>query len=285
MPTTELIQIDKVNVRSFSLNFLTVDWRIKPTNRPISDFSFTVLRSQSQEDTDFRVIQEDITGFTFHDPNSSQKARWRQWYYKVRAVEVSSKTFTESPTASNQEKPDRIGLSIIRRNELALRRFVGVKCFILQERTFGQRCNNCWDNIKQRRKLSNCTICFDTGFLGGFFEPIPALVNLSPSAKQVQKMNFGELTPNQTPAWMSNFPELKPRDILIEEHDGKRWRVSNMVPTRKRRAIIHQNLLLTEINRADVEWKINVDGLDRLPPFDTQGQFLTQRHTLAGDFP
>ena len=285
MPTTELLQIDKLNVRSFSLNFLTVDWRIKPTNRPISDFTFTVLRSQSQEETDFRVIQEGITGFTFHDPSSSQKARWRQWYYKVRAVEVSSKTFTESPVASNQEKPDRIGLSIIRRNELVLRRFVGVKCFILQERTFGQRCNNCWDNIKQRRKLSNCIICFDTGFLGGFFEPIPALVNLSPSAKQVQKMNFGELTPDQTPAWMGNFPELKPRDILIEEHDGKRWRVVNMVPTRKRRSIIHQNLLLTQINLADVEWKINVDGLDRLPPFDTQGQFLSRRHTLAKDFP
>lgn len=285
MPTTELIQIDKLNVRSFTLSFLTIDWRIKPTNRLLDDFTFTVLRSQSQDDADFRVIQEGVTGFTFHDPTSSQKARWRQWYYKVRAVEIASETFTESPIASNQEKPDRIGLSIVRRNELVLRRFVGIKCFILQERTFGQRCENCWDKIKQRRKISGCDICFDTGFLGGFFEPIAALVNLSPSAKQVQKMNFGELTPDQTPAWMSNFPEMKPRDILIEEHDGKRWRVVNVQNTRKRRATIHQNLLLNRINLADVEYKINVDGLDRLPPFDTQGQFLTRRHTLSGKDP
>ena len=286
MPTTELLTIDKIIVRSFSLNFLTIDWRIKATNRNISDFVFSLFRSQSQKADSFVKIADNLTEtFSFHDAEASQKSRWRQWFYKVRATEISTNLFSESAIGSNEEEPDRIGLSIIRRNELALRRFVGIKSFFFREATFGQRCTGCWDFVKQRQKISGCDICQDTGFLRGFIGPIAALVNYSPSAKQVRHMNFGELEPNESAAWMSNFPEVKPRDIIIEQHDGRRWRVVNMQPTRKRRAIVHQNLLLTEINRSDIEWTIPVEGLDTLPPFDTEGQFLTRRHTLAGDWP
>lgn len=286
MATTALLEIDKLSVRSFSLDFLTLDWRIKPTNRPIDDFTFSVFRSQSQEDTDFKKIKDGLKSvFNFHDPAASQASRWRQWYYKVRATEDTTALFTESQIATNDEQPDRIGLSIARRNLLVLRRFVGIKSFVLQERTFGQRCNHCWDSVKQRRKQSGCRICFDTGFMGGFFTPIEALINYSPSPKQVQMMSFGERQPNQTPAWMSNFPEMKPRDLVIEQHDGRRWRVINVGTTRKRRAITHQNLLLVEINRSDVEWKIEIPNLNVAPPFDTTGQFLTRKHTLTGDFP
>ncbi len=98
-------------------------------------------------------------------------------------------------------------------------------------------------------------------------------------------MNFMELQPKEAPAWMSNFPEVKPRDIIVEANDGNRWRIVRVQPTRKRRSVVHQNLVVTEIGRDHVEWKIDIPGLNAQPVWDTQGQFLTARHNLEEDTP
>ncbi len=256
-----LLNVDRVRVRAFSLDRLVVDWRIKPTNLNVSNYTFSVLRSQTPEGP-FVVIRDDIKSiFSFHDPKASQKARWRQWYYKIRVTEDDTSNFCDSEISSNDEKPDRIALAIIKKNDMILREKVGLEVFVLVERTFGQRCGVCYDTIKNRRKTDQCTTCFNTGFRGGFFDPIKIRANFSPSAKVMQFSNFGEIQPNQTSAWISNFPEVKPRDIIVESHDGRRWRIQRVTPTRKLRSVVHQNLLLTEINRSDIEWKIQITEL------------------------
>lgn len=263
MVTTALIEIDRIRVRTLSLDFLLVDWRIKPTNRPISDFTFSIFRSQSPEGSFTQIVDDLKQVFSFKDFTASQKARWRKFYYKLRITEDSSGQFTESEAVANVEKPDRIALSIIRRNDLILREKNGIDAFLIIERTFGQRCSACFDPVKNRKKISNCQLCLNTGFIQGFFPAIPIRVNISPSPKVSQFANFGELQPNQTAAWMSNFPEVKQRDLVVEAvANGNRWRITRVNTTRKNRALVHQNLLLSEINRSDIEWKIPIPELE-----------------------
>jgi hypothetical protein len=263
MASTALLIIDRFRVRTTSLDFLLLEWRVKPTNRPISDFKFSIFRSQSPEGPFTQIIEGLEETFFFKDVTAPQKSRWRQWYYKIRATEKFSDNFTESSIATNAEAPDRIGLAIIKKNDLLLRNKNGIDAFILIERTFGQRCGECWDTTKSRKKKSGCPVCNDTGIIQGYFDPIKVRINVSPSPKVSQFANFGELTPNQTAAWMSNFPEVKQRDIVVEGvAGGTRWRVTKMSPTRKNRALIHQNLVLTEINRSDIEWSIPVPELE-----------------------
>ena len=252
-------QFFSINVRAFSLKRLVVDWVIKPTNLILDDYTFSVFRSQSQDDDDFLKIIDGLKDvFSFHDPIVAQKSKWRQWFYKVRVTEDATELFVESAIASNDAKPDRIALAIIAKQDNLLKRFTGVPAFILKERTFGQRCGLCFDTRKMRRKTDNCGQCFNTGFVGGFFDPIPTFANLNPSAKTIQFAHFGEVHPDQVAAWISNFPEVKPRDILVEENDGKRWRIIKVEPTRKRRSVVHQTLLLAQINRSDIEWTIPI---------------------------
>lgn len=263
MVTTKLLEIDRITVRTLSLDFLLVEWRVKPTNRPINDFDFVVFRSQSPGGPFVKVSDELVETFAFADVHASQKARWRKWNFKVMAIERATGEFTESEVTSNGEKPDRIALSIIRRNNLILKVKNGIDAFVFVERTFGQKCT-CLDPVKQRKKRSDCPICLGTTFVGGFLDPIQIRVNISPSPKVSQFANFGELQPNQTAGWMSNFPELKQRDLVVEAvANGTRWRVTRVSTTRKNRALVHQNLLLTEINRSDIEWKLQLPELEK----------------------
>ncbi|KKN61965.1 hypothetical protein LCGC14_0516430 [marine sediment metagenome] len=263
MVATGLLEFEQITVKTVSLDFLLVEWVVKPTNRPIDDFDFVVLRSQSPKGP-FSVVSEELESiFAFADVHASQKARWRQWHYKVRVIERDTEKFSESEIVTNSEKPDRIALAIIRRNNLLLRVKNGIDAFAFIERTFGQKCT-CMDPVKSRKRRSDCPICLGTTFVGGFLDPIQIKINVSPSPKVSQFANMGELQPNQTAAWMSNFPEIKQRDVIVEAvANGTRWRVTRMTPTRKNRALVHQNLLLTEINRSDIEWKLELPTLEK----------------------
>lgn len=255
-------QFFSIQVRAFDLSRLVIDWVIKPTNQDLQDYTFSVFRSQSQDAAEFvKVIDGLKDKFSFHDPIVGQKNKWRQWFYRVRVTEDATDLFVESDIASNDAEPDRIALAIIAKQSNLLEKFTGVPSFILKERTFGQRCGLCFDTRKMRRKTDNCGQCFNTGFVGGFFDPIPMFANLNPSSKTIQFAHFGEIHPDQVAAWISNFPEVKPRDILVEEDDGKRWRIIKVEPTRKRRSVVHQTLLLTQINRSDIEWTIPVPDM------------------------
>ncbi len=262
MPTTGLIQFRGLQVQTYSLEFLIINWQIAPINRDISEFTFAVFRSQGQDPSDFVLVKDGLKStFTWKDANANQASKHRKWFYKVRATEDCTGNFQESKIESNPEIRDRTAISIIRRQDMLLRTKVGVPAFVVAERTTGQRCDVCWDEVKQRITKGNCDLCFNTGFIKGFLTPILANINFSPSPKQVQIMSFGEMQPNQTTAWMGPFPEVKPRDIIVEEGVGTRWRVINTSATRKRRMIVHQNLLLKEINRSDVEWDLPIPDL------------------------
>lgn len=262
LPSDALLQPSKVRVTASSLDYLTINWLIKPTNRDIAEFTFSVWRSQSQDSASFRKIVDGLKEiFVYKDPNVNIRARNRVWYYKVRSTEDLSSDYLESLVSSSPEKLDRVGIAIARRNDMLMDEFVGVPCFVLQSKMAGQRCPSCWDELKQRVNQTDCKACFNTGWLGGYAAPIEAQINFNPAPKLVQIAQQGEMNPQQTVAWLGNFPEVKPRDIIIEVGPGTRWRVVNRSTTQKRRVTVHQNLTLKQINLSDVEWSIPVPGL------------------------
>lgn len=62
---------------------------------------------------------------------------------------------------------------------------------------------------------------------------------------------------------MTDFPPCKPRDLIIEAGENKRWRVERVGTTQRLRATLHQELTLHEIPMSDIEFKVpvNVDDV------------------------
>jgi hypothetical protein len=141
-----------------------------------------------------------------------------------------------------------------------LDRFVGRDAQLYIKKTWGQRCTECWDSIKQRKKQSNCLVCYNTSFVNGFFDPIPIKINFSPSAEMIRQANF-EQQPDGTTAWMSNYPLVSPKDVIIE--DGFiRWRIASVSTTQKRRVRVHQIMQLVRVNQNDIEYKLVLPGTE-----------------------
>lgn len=254
-----MLEIYDAKVDFYNIKYLTVSWRIKPTTEDISLYTFSVRRSLSPEGP-FNEIKSLSEQFVYHDPDVNLEHKYREFYYKIRVYETADPTnYSESEVAYLPEKPDPVAAEVIRRNNLLLENFVGVDCYIYVIKTYGQLCANCYDYVKHRRRISDCPVCFHTSFVGGYFGPIIRKVNFNPSHKMIQQAGF-EMMPDNIAGWMSNYPPLKPKDVIIE-NGNKRWRVVEQSQTEKKRIPVHQMLQLTQINRSDIEYQLPFKGL------------------------
>ena len=67
--------------------------------------------------------------------------------------------------------------------------------------------------------------------------------------------------------WLSHFPLLSPRDMIVEfplHSEQRRWRVVTVGKTERLRATSRQIAQVTEINRTDIEYLVQVDKF--VPP-------------------
>lgn len=256
-----MLELNSLTVDCWNLDYLVVSWSIKPTVENVGDYTFSVYRSNSPDGPFKQIAGPLVNVFVYKDPSVNLKSRWRKYYYKVKVDPENDPLY--SPWIGpgfKRDQPDVIAREIVRRNELLLRQFVGIDAQVYIRKTWGQRCCECWDPIKQRKLQSNCLVCYNTGFVDGFFAPIPIKINFSPSPEMIRQANF-EQQPDATDAWMSNFPQISPGDVIIE--DGcVRWRVAQASFTQKKRVKVHQVLQLVGINRNDIEFKLPLIGAE-----------------------
>jgi hypothetical protein len=136
--------------------------------------------------------------------------------------------------------------------------FNGVPCLFYSRRTFGQRCLECWDEIKKQTTKSQCSSCYGTGFRFGYHNPQLMYVDFGPSTEDSQIMPFGETEPNEIYVWTTVYPRATKGDLFIDEENG-RWRVEKKPRIEMLRQEVRQTLVLYQIPTGDVEFKIPVD--------------------------
>jgi len=250
-----MLAFDRIWIDCYNLDYVVVNWAIKPTNEDISLYHFSILRSDSPDSNFAEVYNGLVNVFSYKDTSANLYSKWRKFFYKVRCILISDPTkFVDSLVESNATKPDPIAVEIIRRNNLLLKNFVGVPSVVYIRRSWGQHCPNCWDEIKQRKTQSNCAVCYNTGYVGGFFDPVEVNVNYNPSPEMIRQAHF-EQQIDTTTAWMSNYPPISPKDVIIE-NGRKRWRVVQVSKTEKKRLLVHQIFSLAQINLNDIEYKL-----------------------------
>jgi hypothetical protein len=182
-------------------------------------------------------------------------------------------------------EPDLIAAEIQMRERLVWSEYAGRKCFVYPVRTFGQRCPNCYDGpdrgkgFTSQRRRSRCVTCYDTSFVRGYHSPIEIFMQIDPSDQAVQTLPVGETQQTDTSARLPNFPQLKPRDIIVEA-ENRRWRVVKVKPTERLRSIIHQELVMHEITPGDIEFQIPVNLADLRDFEPSPERNFTNPHTL-----
>lgn len=254
-----------LKVRTFSLDFLDVMWEIEDTTLDPCDFQLYVLRSESPMGPWDTVAGPFEDRYRFVDNKVNLLHRWRQLWYKVRSVQKADTTNeVESDPFTFQAEPDLIAAEIQRLERLVWEEFAGRRCLVFPVRTFGQRCGNCFDGpdkgkgFTSQRRRSHCATCFDTGFVRGYLDPIEIFMQIDPSTQSTQNLPLTERQQNDTSARLPNFPQMKPKDMIVEA-ENHRWRVVRVTPTERLRSVVHQELVIHEVALGDIEFQLPIN--------------------------
>jgi hypothetical protein len=251
-----VIELWKADLERPSVEFQRLSWVIKPTTEDISQYYFGILRSNSPEGS-FSIIAERIQDrFHYEDFDINQKSENRVFYYKIRITSPDSSAYRDYGPYHLSVTPDAIALEMIRKKNVALNfgSTAGVDIQVFIRKTWGTYCPACFDPIKKRKSLSNCSVCWGTNYIGGFFDPIASRAFFNVSQKQIQNIGF-EIQSHQQLIETANYPLISPGDIIKHE-ETRNYRVHNVRASRRKTYVISQFVQLGEVNENDIEYEL-----------------------------
>lgn len=177
------------------------------------------------------------------------------YYYRIRCRQKSTQEEIVTPVFSIDKNLDMGGLYIVDEHNFLLEDAIGVPSLVFNRKNDGVYCE-CFDRIQKKTTRSNCKICYGTNWVGGFHDPIDCFIDYSPDIKQSVIMDWGETKPTETDILMSNFPQIWPKDVILEITQLRYWRVVRVKEVERRRVPMLQFARLVEINPGDVEYNL-----------------------------
>lgn len=268
------------NIRVYTLerDSLTVAWAIQDTTEDLSQHTVSVWRSEQEGGPYQRVSMEMIASdvFDFQDRAVNILSKWREFYYRIQLTDTNTSAeqfFGSTPHRQviadgkdpggviMEAPPDVEALEAIRRFDMVLREYIGRKVLVLSQRTWGQRCGECWDFLKRRKKFSKCHTCFDTGIAGGFYSPLESYCAKPPHREMTVLTPIFEMQPNDVVMWFNSRPRLKPRDI-VADIDGRRWRIISIQRSEKSWALTRQTAQARLLSRDQIEYDVPIREAD-----------------------
>ena len=119
----------------------------------------------------------------------------------------------------------------------------------------GVKCTQCHDSARGRAGQNSCTVCFGTGYEGGY-EPMSQLyIRLKP-AEESLKISTEQFTYDSIPgAWTISTMQIKNRDLLIDP-EGQMYQVTSSYVNQAAGYLFHQDLKLRALEPNDKLYKI-----------------------------
>lgn len=243
---------------------------------------FYVVQRSEYTDTEFVdisgpiVIDSENSFIDTYVPNYSKQA---VFYYRIQRRNSSNSVLETSEVEHPRQDRPYIALEIIRLHNLLYRRFIGIRAFLFSKRSFGARCSECWDSIKERRSKSNCATCYGTSYENGYAAAKPILVSKNPTLNSKSVDVLGALEDVSGYFLTANYPVIRPGDVFVLDNT-QFYRVDQVSPINFRETIVMQNLRATSIERSR---EINFLTIPSFAEFDSMDLIHRQYGGLSGD--
>ena len=264
------MQLKNIRFKRYRATVLSIEhiqrvllsWELQDTTQDLRHLSFIIERGESPQE--LKPISTFIPAselYEYVDYSGTLLSLMKIYYYRIKAFEVIGGTqvlVVETPAFGLDGNLDLVGLYIVEENLFEERWIDGVPCLIYKKMKEGTWCPVCWDSVLKRVTKSNCKTCAGTGRLGGYYKPIEAWVKLNPDNKDVSIPEWGEKETNQLDFMFTNYPALVVGDLFYECKPGKFFRLDKVTCAEKNRVATIQLGRLTEINRSDIEYSLEI---------------------------
>lgn len=199
-----------------------------------------------------------------NDPN--QLALSRTLFYQVQ-VQAPGGALAEavSPVEPNLGIRQRLlKRKILRDESIMLRRLNGVDVAVLKRMHWGPRCPKCFDQYTKGVARANCVVCYGTGFTPGYHTPICTMAKRAPAQPTPQLTPEGKQDLTLTRVMLLDAPAVRDDDLLVFLRDNRRFIIKSVTATELQTVSVHQTLMVSELQRGDVSYRIPVDAV-RVP--------------------
>ena len=265
--------IQKLKLNPFDPFSVGIEWEVIG---PSGAFAFFVERSESPEGSWLTLNELGITGsFGFVDRTVNREALDRNLYYRIKTIDKTNGAIEASdPISVYESRGTSIGRYIAKQETLLLRRFNGTRVTIHIRKTFGERCDKCYDKVRGKSISDGCPVCYGTTFKGGYFKPIEMYMNFNPRQKMQDKNPLQRNDNLDVTAWASNYPILTPEDLIIEtERNNFRYLIKTVDPTENGGCTVKQTLNLVRVHASAPQFLI--PQAQHIPSFEDVNVYRT----------
>ena len=275
-------------------NTFFMEWDMRITDPPesIDDYKFQIFWS-FDSDSGFLAVADEAGDFIeidgaigplLYTHNHIQYDFNKDSYYKIKAIEktnLSHEFFSDTTFIGMYN--DGIHEVVKHAEQTLYQHYYGEPCIIIKRKSFGARCPTCWSPSRQQCIISHCDACQGTGFVTGYYQPIEMQISFDSDPRKDDLQRDWQNTFDTKRGRLSNYPLLRPKDLIINKDDYKRYVVTHVETTKlpmqstskvrlsKQNYILSQILTLDEITTDDAEYNIDIDNIPYVPQSDEGG--------------
>ena len=154
------------------------------------------------------------------------------------------------PSTGNRgpHSKERYFLEIRNRNRWLLD-MGGERVFLYKRRYAGVRCPNFDQVRKSSQQHGQDTICYGTGYTGGYFKPIEIWVSLVEGAPETASIKeYGRVREFTPRSWTLWEPLLQNGDFLVRRNGQRLW-ITEVTLLKWKHFVTHQNFSTAEVER------------------------------------
>jgi hypothetical protein len=250
-------------------NGCLVQWTLMGPHVP-GIYTFDIYRSETFSGP-WELIAKDLTEtYNYWDkfliPSSDDYVRpnqfsmVRKFAYRVVANGPGGQSIDDAESEPNlAPKQKQLLRKILHDEFIALSKYNGVQIAVLKRRNWGERCKKCFDKSTKEIINSNCTLCWGTAFIGGFWNPVLTYSRRSPEQTTIQVSQEQKTEASPCELTLLNIPRVDHDDILVYLSDNRRFLVDQQTETMLRTVPVHQQVFAFELPRSHITYKIKVD--------------------------
>ena len=238
-PSSDCGIFDRIIITTQPLGGTLISWGLRPGFRAADPFYFYVDFGRSGTD-EWEALNSSpiVNDCAYMDINQRYFDQLADFYYRIRLVlpnEVDPSThkhteFRSRPQQANGNWIKRdwlIARDICRKEYLLQRKRTNITArgYILKRKRWGTSCPQCKDFDTDEVSNSQCSVCYGTGFVDGYFNAIPYTIT-------VDAVPHREFKQEGTVSMTNNivlkgravaYPYMDTKDVFVRQDNGERF--------------------------------------------------------------
>lgn len=275
-----IVIYDAVAIKSTATDGYQIYWNAKrtlPSQETVGDFIFKILWSESPSsgfvpikyEGGGEVVIDGAIGPLYVLHQRPQHSHNVEYYYRIHAIKKINPAFTQTtPTFFANDASDGVIDSVIWSERMLYDLYIGEPVRLLKRRTDQERCPECWNAIAFRRTKTHCNSCLSTGFIDGYYAPIPIQVAFDANPKITEVGQTGEINITHVKARMSSYPLVSNRDMVVGVDDNDRYQIVKVDKTKLPNMSLDQNRLSGSAHTVS-----QILTLSEIPPTDDRYKY------------